>query len=410
MLQRTTDFEAVLGELSALSIGVEHEPAIQSQNFVSDSASSGFWAQREGDVAQTYLSSARLRQLDSSSPPLSGTRSSQSRYPLYSERLSHGTVLTRPPSQPIGQPIGFPHTQRSWSPAYVPSRPATTIGLPGILGEGIYKVSRVGTASSGRPRVRRTSTILEHQVPKLYTVSKHFDKSLGAGDIISTSRSHYPGRRSSSGLPSDVAASGQSRFPGLDPSKVRTLHTPGHADAIALRQLARNSSTREGVSTAAGHRDRLRRLRTIDDASDPEMSTGCGDMGYRPSPTGFHEGRVVSAFSQTEMDHRIAMPLDNASIPSSSPTLLEMPARQDIEDEWLLRISRIQQEGLLEASKIWDDLMERASTEIVSMDSPGAAAGILLAKYEGEFVRRWGAVLAATAQKMRESRVESYVF
>lgn len=89
--------------------------------------------------------------------------------------------------------------------------------------------------------------------------------------------------------------------------------------------------------------------------------------------------------------------------------MIELPTRQEMEDDWLLRISQIQHEGLCEASMVWDEFMGKASVEMASMESSGAVSDVL-AKYEGEFARRWDTVLAATAQRMRDARAGGFAF
>jgi hypothetical protein len=74
-----------------------------------------------------------------------------------------------------------------------------------------------------------------------------------------------------------------------------------------------------------------------------------------------------------------------------------------MEDDWLLHVSRIQHEGLCEASRVWDEFWDKASTEAASAKSAEDLPNVL-SKYEGEFKRHWEGVVAATAQKMRDVR------
>jgi hypothetical protein len=147
----------------------------------------------------------------------------------------------------------------------------------------------------------------------------------------------------------------------------------------------------------------------MDDASNPELSAGFDGRSNQPFAFTTAEGQMESAYSQPELTSRATWPSDDASITSSSQTLLELPNRHDMEDDWLLRISQIQHEGLCEASMVWDDLMGRASVDTASMDRPVAVSDVL-AIYEGEFARRWDAVLGATGKKMREARVGGSVY
>lgn len=153
----------------------------------------------------------------------------------------------------------------------------------------------------------------------------------------------------------------------------------------------------------------LNGLRTIVDVPTPDLPAEFDAKGYPPFSYSPAHGQIESAVSQPTTTSRVAWPSDDASITSSSQTLLELPNRQEMEDDWLLRISQVQHEGLCEASLMWDDLMDRASVDMASVDGSGAVSEVL-AKYEGEFARRWDAVLSATAQKMREARVGGFVF
>lgn len=400
VLQKASDLEVVLGELTALSISIEYESASQGSGQDGAPASAGFWAQTDNAGPPIFMQFNHLRQPNSSGPPLTAASSSQDRYPSYTGSFPHGAVVRRPPSQPVAQSANMPPGQRPWSPAFVPSRPATTMGVPGVLGEGIYKVSRVDS-TSGRPRVRRTSTILEHHGPKLYTVSKHFDKTLSRGDIAPASTGRYLGRRlSSSTIRSDDTALGLARFSNPNPSKPESYYTSGPA---ALQPSTRMTSdnTQYGMG--------MRRIRTINDASSQELPGGFDDRGYQSFPFAPAERQVETAFSQPEATPRMVWPSDDASITSSSQTLIELPPKQEMEDDWLLRISQIQHEGLCEASMVWDEFMGKADAEMASMESSGAVADAL-GKYEGEFARRWDTVLAATAQRMRDVRAGGFAF
>lgn len=397
-------------ELGALGINVEHEPAHHDQSTVSGPAWSGLWAMPDKGVAQIYRPVSNPRQLNSSSPPLTtalGLHGGHARYPARPAQGTYGELLHRPPSQPIGQSAGLPTGQRPWSPAYVPSRPATTIGVPGILGEGIYKVSKIGSISSSQPRVRRTSTILGSQPPGLYTVSRHFDKTLSRGDILRTSKGRYLGPSFSSN-PRPGESSSLARLTSLDSSQEESSHKPGPENPLALPPL-RISSPLEGVPTSANHQAGLRRLRTIDDVARPELLSRADESDHHGFPASLAGSKGQSSASQPATIPGVAGPVDDFFVPSSSPTLFELPNRQEIDDKLLLRVSQIQHDGLCEASRLWDDFMGRASREMASAENPISVTEVL-SKYEGEFVRRWEWVVAATAQKMRLARVRSFVF
>lgn len=339
---------------------------------------------------------------------------SQNRYPTYPEPFTPGAVFRRPPSQPPGQSANVVPAQRPFSPAFVPSRPATAIGVLGILGEGIYKVSRVSSASSSRPRLRKTPTILEHQGQKFYTVSKHFDKTLGRGDIIQASSGRYPAPRLSvsSSLRSDDAALGLAGVSTASPIRIESHEQHDQMSAIPLQPPMRPSSVLEAISPNPRYFVKPRRLHTINDTPSSELSFGLDESRYQFTPRRFADGTVGASFSQPA-PYRSEGCVDDMSITSSSQTLIGLPNREEMEDDWLLRISQIHHEGLCEAATVWDEFMRRAASEMKSTESSGLgseAMSDVLVKYESEFTRRWDAVLAATAQKMRDARAEGFAF
>jgi hypothetical protein len=405
-LQTTSDLETVLRELSELSIDVGHEQGIQGHSLASGAAVYGSWAPPSLGLASLYPPPSNPRHLNSAGPPLIALPSSQDRYSTYPEGHPHGAVLHRPPSQPIGQ-SSLHGDQRPWSPAFVPSRPATTLGVPGILGEGIYKVSKIGSAASSRPRVRRTSTVLEHQGPRLYTVSKHFDKTLNTADILHSSKARHLGRGLSTSFQTGSSAEQLSGLPSLG-----ALGTESHYNSQQshpdTQPLTRMSSVLEGVPVNTHHQPRLRRLRTIDDVLNPSLPAGfIDDKGRQSFLSSVAEENIGFSSSQPRPASRARGPVDDAFFFSSSPTLLEPPSNQETGDDWLLQVSQAQHQGLCEASRAWDEFMERAGAEVASADCSRDLSEVL-AKYEGEFTRRWEGVVAGTAQKMRGIRAVCY--
>ena len=358
----------------------------------------GTWAPQSQAGLSMYRPFSNPRHLTSSSPPLTARPSSQVQYLAYPDRYPHAVNLYRPPSQPPGQPTGLlPTNHRPWSPAFVPSRPATTIGVPGIMGEGIYKVSKIGSTSSSRPRVRRTSTS-EHQGARLYTVSKHFDKTLSRADILHSSRARHPERGLFSGEIVGNSTEYLSRSPGfgapgVDPAMQPPMRTP---------------SALEGVRANTQHQPGLRRLRTIDDrlGSSSSPSAEFAEKEHRSLLSGVEAGQPEFRFSQTGSARGL---VDHVSPFSSSPTLLKMPTNPEMEEGWLVQVSHIQHQGLCQASQVWDDLMEKAGLEVALAEGSEDVSEVL-SKFEHEFAQRWGEVVATTAGKMREVRRGGFAF
>ncbi|KAL2259954.1 hypothetical protein VTK26DRAFT_6191 [Humicola hyalothermophila] len=402
VLQKESDLETVLGELDALNVSIEYDPA-GHRSLVPGTTSR---LRRGTDQASSPSYSFNTpRHLNSSSPLLAVVPGAQAQSAIYPEPFSPGIVPCRPPSQPVGRPASLAATQRHWSPEFVPSRPATAIGVPGILGEGIYKVSRISALSSGRPRQRRTPTILKHQGPRLYTVSKHFDKTLSRGDIVQASTGRYLARRASLGL---------ARAPTHDPNRTDIHATSDQIGATAVQSQPGTLSVLHAVPTSTRYLLKPRRLHTINDTPSSELSPGFDESGYQIARTGPAEGATGPPFSQPA-PYRSEGFVDDVSITSSSQTLVGLPTQLEMADDWLLRISQIQHEGLCEASMIWDEFAKRAADEIKSTErsGPGLGSGAvpeILAEYETEFARRWDAVLAVTAQKMRDARAGGFAF
>ncbi|KAK4043128.1 hypothetical protein C8A01DRAFT_13289 [Parachaetomium inaequale] len=402
--QKTSDLDTVLRELGTLNINIESDQAGREHGLISGPATFGSWAPPWQNSAPMYRPSSNPRQLNDSSPPLATGPSSHGRPPSYLDSHAYGSLLQRPPSQPIGPPANLQPGQRPWSPAFVPSRPATTLGVPGILGEGIYKVSKIGSTTASRPRVRRTSTLLEQQGPRMYTVSKHFDKTLSKADILDATRGRYLGRGLSSGLQGEPSPY-LTRSPSLSTPGTESQGKPGH-EQRPRQPLARMSSVLEGVPVNTQHQPRLRRLRTVDDTPDSRQPVGFTDTERQSFLSSVAEEKSRYGFSQPEPASRS---IDEAFLFSSSPTLLERPTRHEAEDDWLLPASQIQHQGMCEASRVWDDLMERAGKEVASAE-PSRELSEVLSRFEGEFARRWDGVVAATAQNMTEVRVGRYAF
>jgi hypothetical protein len=140
---------------------------------------------------------------------------------------------------------------------------------------------------------------------------------------------------------------------------------------------------------------------------DPSLAVGfVDDKGRQSFLSSVTEENVGYSFSQPRPASRARGPADDTLLFSSSPTLLEPSSNQEMGDDWLLHVSQAQHQGLCEASRIWDDLMERAGTEVASADCSRDLSE-LLSRFEGEFARRWNGVVAGTVHRMRGVRTGS---
>jgi hypothetical protein len=159
------------------------------------------------------------------------------------------------------------------------------------------------------------------------------------------------------------------------------------------------SSALGRVPVNTQHQPGLRRLRTTDHALGLNPSASFKDNEENSLLYNVAEETSRHSFSQPEPASKA---VDDVFLFSSSPTLFERPTEFEMRDDWLIQILQIQQQGLYEASKIWDEFMDRASKEVAvaepSRDLPG-----VLSRFEAEFMRRWEGVVAATAQNMRHT-------
>lgn len=403
-LRNTPDFDAVLSELKALDVDIGYEQDGQS-GMLETSHPLYEHSVTQDAIAWPGLSpSAGLQQSSSSNTSLVTFSGAQGRHAQSSTSQSFVTAPYRPSSQPTGPYFGLETAQRPWSPGSVPSRPATTIGIPGILGEGIYKVSKLGSVSSTRPRVRRTPTILESHGPRLYTVSKHFDKTLSRGDI-------YFGRQSSAGWNTD---SGLSKPLRLDSSRAAKTYNTGQPDVDHLPRQTAPPYAVDGVPEEAGELERLRQAHTFDDTSGLGGSTASAsttnieENNHLP-PVTFTGGRTESGSWQSEAMPNTLGFIHDAYSTGSHPVSVEDPAKQALRDDWILQIFQIQHEGLCEVSRIWDYFTEKGAVETASVENSEQVSNVL-SKYEEEFGRLWDAIVSSTVGKMKGVQVGSPFF
>lgn len=296
------------------------------------------------------------------------------------------TSIQRPPSQPMARQGNFYSANRPWSPAVVPSRPATSLGVP--LREGIWKVSKIGSTGPGRPRSQRTPTLLDqHQAPRIYTVSRHFDKTLGSGDIDLPSGGQYRARGLSFGSQTESqnsqssASQYTSQAEGPASQPVPHIHgVPDEAFQHAQSQL------------------RVKRLRTAAAGSDPRLTT----WSYEKDRLSLRVGEYRAA-----VPPRPTSAIEDGRFFSSSPTLLGPPTAAELGEDVLLQIFQTQHLGLCDANKIWTEFMEKANTEVARAGASRSFPEVL-SKLEGEFMSRWTEVVANTARKMKSVQVEGH--
>ncbi|KAL2146734.1 hypothetical protein VTI28DRAFT_2569 [Corynascus sepedonium] len=397
-LQNPSDVDTVLRELSSLGIDIVYERANHDRDLVPGTVAFGSWGSSGQSYVPTYRPGSNPRRLDPSSAlSISGSAPYDPHLPK-PESHSYLSSSQRPPSQLIGLPAVLRTGQRPWSPAFVPSLPATTLGVPGLLGEGIYKVSKVGSASSGRPRLRRTTTPHEHHGPRLYTASKHFDRTLSRADTLHAPRSQDLGRRSSSNLQDDSV-----RYPSRSPTLgVRADQSQAQfgENKQASTSYENTSNHLKESSVYTQYHPRLWRLRTINDTSEFSLLERFDETTQQSTLSSVTE--KIDGHEVTKPNLALRAADDSFSF-SSSPTLFESPTDPRSSDEWLLQVSQAQHQGLAEASRIWNEFVERVSKDMASAEPSKGLAG-LLSKHEDEFAKRWNGVIAAATHQMRQGK------
>lgn len=372
--QSAVDLNTVLRELSGLSITISYEQSSYDQNLTSGASPFGSGKPH----TPTYELPSNTVPSNTSTPHPTVGSTAQGPYPPGFEDYPPSSSLQWPPSQPVGPPTAFRADQRPWSPAFVPSRPATTIGIPGILGEGIYKVSKIGAASSSRSRARRTTAVFEQKGPRVYAVPKPPDKAASKIDALHATSDWHKRRKLSSSLQDDsIRHSTMPTAPGASNDLTQGNLWKDNQSGETFRDM---SDSTECFSTDLQRQARIKRLVTADNNTFEEA-------------TGYASSQPKS--SQNDMDDTFMF--------ESSPTLLELPIDSDTIDDWLIQVSQVQHQGLAQASGIWDDLGEKARKDLVSAQTSDGLTNIL-SKYEKEFVERWDGVVAATAHRLREVR------
>ncbi|KAK0668000.1 hypothetical protein QBC41DRAFT_253049, partial [Cercophora samala] len=389
-LKVASDFESVTRELRDLGIHIEcHQEELQQ-----DQGSS--WSQPYTQPQNAYYHPTP----NAVSPPLphsiqpygsqhtatpyhSQSYSSSPPYPVISNPPYHYPNPTpdqlayqRSASQPVGYPGGY-QSQGQWLPPVIPSPAATTIGIPGVLGAGIYKVSKLGSSSSSRTRSRKGQT----------SRGGHDSGTAGPGKILD--HSHSISQSPNSGLSSPDSA--------LDsPCSISVPRRLLQQVQTMLSEL----ESQETMSQAST---------LVPDHDDPS----CRPFGGLRIPEE-EEDEGVSSQQATITPVTSTRPTTStAMLPTQPNTSTEMvpyqPPQQNRNSsdqgktsmQTVLRLSRAQQEGLVDAARVWEDMMEKGRNAIAGVDDDEEAFRVL-SGFQEEFTRRWTRVVASTVREMRD--------
>ncbi|KAM7207499.1 hypothetical protein V8F20_002185 [Naviculisporaceae sp. PSN 640] len=325
--------------------------------------------------------------------------------------LHHSGVL-RPTSNPGAPFYGVQPAMQSWTP---PPRPATTTGIPGIMGEGIYKISRVGSSCSNRSRGRRLPTISESQDRSDQTVSRHFSR---AGSF--STRPSLEGRSSQA----SQTNSRKARLARLLSQKYsntgRLLSAPEGVPPNGSSLLS-ESTIPEEPETSARTTFSLGSTepRTTDVPRGSEFSTtprstlSLTDVGeiVKRSQRNFGGGSTEPAITEIRRDEDLystqstlnLTDLEEVVKNSQSETSTLPPSTGKGS---LLREFMLMQEGLTATAKIWNELMERGQTETEGIDDLEKVHQIWV-RLGREWDRQLQSRLAVTLVKLRELRGET---
>ncbi|KAK0709757.1 hypothetical protein B0T26DRAFT_422275 [Lasiosphaeria miniovina] len=421
------EFDTALQELRVLKLNIRHVRSSEGLNTASENALVGLLVVPTNDslpVFRPFSHSPNLHSPSSSTASQSGTHA---QYSPYMDGIMRYLPPSRPPSQPTGQALHL-HSGRP----SVTQRPATTMGIPGILGEGIYKISKISTTTSGRPRPRRPPITSRFQGSALYTVSKHLDKTLGSQDNVDA-----PGRKflhedrshsTRTGEPGRSSANADSRQRSLTDKLPLII---SHDKPQSLENLPSVLDEHQNAENNPHQpkRNRWKRLseKTVDkdllsryNAAALHESQQASRMASIPedSPlmpndqfSSISRDRSSRFFSSRHEQLLRAASFDDKSYPHSKQTRMPSPGlvaheidpSNGKDDNLLLRIAGLNQEGLREATRLWEDLMEKGRHETDLVDDLETAFQIW-AKYGEAWAKRLDKIAAATFQKMKHAR------
>ncbi|KAK3381384.1 hypothetical protein B0H63DRAFT_475544 [Podospora didyma] len=305
---------------------------------------------------------------------------------------------------------------------------ASTPGIPSILGEGIYKVSRIGSSSDSRPRRRRSPAIPEFLSKSSYTVSPYFDKCLTKEDIISplgADSSHEVAESiPEPGNPIDNLARPRTRryrrtesfskAAAHDAANILPLPiTPDDigADGAAVEYLdSRSRQPQErvhdlglgvvyGKSSAANTQQvyarstpesppRTRRAFSNILRDRKDWQVPFSHKNEVPK-AGYWDSSFANKTSQTSVKSLQAIP--------------EVKPENKVSDAWIFQVADINHAALCEATNIWDELIDKGLDETNLIEDLEEACKIWI-KYADEFTRRLETLEASTLRKMRDAQ------
>jgi hypothetical protein len=372
-------------------------PSPESNGVTIGPASGGFLASQSQPSPPLLLGSSS-QEYHSSSPPLIVSQGAQGQQISHTSTASHQLLPAHLFRQRSSQHSSYPPTWSSISPVNQVARPATTIGIPTNLGEGLYRVSKVVSAPGHRTWQRRSSRLAEGHRPGAYTFSKHFDRTLDGSDIAKLTRHIL---RQDEDLPEMLSQESISDQQVANATPLGEEHSLSSIDYRATVGLHRLSTIQQSIPEHPQHTSRQ---------STPR---------HEPRRTGSRNS-VRSEYISQELSRthsgspRPSPGLLASSEPAQGPTHAKgahTPWRSS--STWqeigitapghLHQVVQSYHEGLFKATRIWDDLMERGREETKSVDDDTDAFKIY-AGYAETFATRLDDLAGVTVRKMREAR------
>ncbi|KAK0708351.1 hypothetical protein B0H67DRAFT_590067 [Lasiosphaeris hirsuta] len=403
------DFIAVRSNLLALNITIDNNLCGHDAGFPLGQEREGYpMAPPSNKFIARPLSNPQNFYSNSSLPGLSSTPHNM--YTSSSANTSQHMIPGHSPSQRMDNTGTSISQWHSWSPGL---QPVTTIRIPGVLDEGLYKLSRVGSASGRRLRMSKPTIVPSVGGLGDYAVSNRLDTILSKEDSVLSPRSPFfwkdgPSRpQSQNAIPSLTRHESWSSVEYLrfNPSHGQAGELPGPSTGTAS-VLGNASQPTEKTPDTPSHVQPAR-------ASDGLLASGLNSQPSTHTSGGSATSRLhpgpVTFNAMAKNHHRVAAASTTAQSRFRGNTFSTQPSRNNLQNygtngiDDLLRVVEINQEGLSEATKLWNDLMERGQEATKAIENPDEAYSVL-SKYAEEWAKGLDSIAAAAAQKMRRAR------
>jgi len=392
--QEASDLNTVVAELRALRINIA-SPDLNGITI--RSASSGFVALQSQPSPPLLLGSSS-QEYHSSSPPLIVSQGAQGQQISYTSATSQQLLPTHLFRQRSNRQSSYPPTWSSISPVNQVARPATTIGIPTTLGEGLYRVSKVVSAPGHRTWQRRSSRLSEGHRPGVYTFSKHFNRTLDGSDIAKLTRQMLRQDEDSHDMSSQESSADQQVANATPLGEEYSLSNTDYRTAVGIHGPP---TMQQSIPEYPPHTS--------------VQSTPRHETKRTESQNSVRSEHIFQELSRTRSGYPQPAPgVLDSSTPAQGPTNSKLvhtqwrPAstRHEIAitaPDHLQQVFQSCHEGLFKATRIWDDLMEKGRKETESVDDDTDALEIYM-RYAEILAMRLDNLAGVTVRKMREAR------